>query len=403
MRGYRVLEVAEHTFVPVASAVLADWGADVIKVEHVERGDAMRGLGSTGTVDLSGSVHVLLEHSNRGKRSIALDLATPEGVDIVYRLAARADVFITNKMPGVRRRLKIDVDDIRAHNPSIIYVRGSGYGARGPDADKGGYDHLAFWCRAGGATGVRLPGSDRISTQPGPGYGDSLGGMTIAGGVAAALLHRERTGEATVVDVSLLATGMWAGGAAIALSLVQGRPWGVPDMGKGGGRNPLTGIYPTSDGKWVALSCLQGAHYWPDMARVLGRPELGTDPRYAGHEAFTAGADEIAAILRDEFASRPLAEWKARLADFTGQWSPVQDSLEVADDPQVEPNGYLMETTTRDGRPFRLVTVPVQFDGSPAAPKRAPEFNEHGDQILAEELGMDEEAILDLKVRGVVA
>src|ERR1700736_728917 len=121
MQGIRVLEVAEHTFVPAAAAVLADWGADVIKIEHVKRGDAMRGLGLTGVMDLSGSGHVLMEHANRGKRSLALDVATPEGLDIVYRLAARCDVFITNKLPGVRERLRIDVDDIRAHNPSIIY------------------------------------------------------------------------------------------------------------------------------------------------------------------------------------------------------------------------------------------------------------------------------------------
>ena len=142
MSGIRILEVAEHTFVPAASAVLADWGADVVKVEHVERGDAMRGLASTGVVNLSGVVHVLLEHSNRGKRSIGLDLGTDEGRAILYRLAAVSDVFLTNKGPRVRQSLRIDVDDIRAHNPDIVYVRGSGWGARGPDADRGGYDIL---------------------------------------------------------------------------------------------------------------------------------------------------------------------------------------------------------------------------------------------------------------------
>ncbi|HMC39484.1 MAG TPA: CoA transferase, partial [Acidimicrobiales bacterium] len=153
MSGVRILEVAEHTFVPAASALLADWGADVVKVEHVERGDAMRGLGSTGVADIPADVHPLLEHSNRGKRSVGLDLTKPEGIDILYRLAATADVFLTNKLPGVRKKLQIEPDQIRAVNPHIVYVSGTGQGERGPDADKGSYDHLAFWCRAGTSLG----------------------------------------------------------------------------------------------------------------------------------------------------------------------------------------------------------------------------------------------------------
>src|SRR3954470_5811825 len=145
MQGVRILEVAEHTFVPAASALLADWGAEVIKIEHVERGDAMRGLASSGTVSLGGGVHVLLEHSNRGKKSLGLDLTSPDGLDILHKLAATCDVFLTNKLPSVREKLKIGVEEIRAHNPRIIYVRGTGQGERGPDADKGSYDALAFW------------------------------------------------------------------------------------------------------------------------------------------------------------------------------------------------------------------------------------------------------------------
>ena len=155
MEGVRILEVAEHTFVPAASALLADLGAEVIKIEHVERGDAMRGLASSGTVSFGGDVHVLLEHSNRGKQSLALDLTAEEGIDILYRLAATCDVFLTNKLPSVRAKLKIDVDDIRARNPRIIYVRGTGQGDRGPDADRGSYDQLSYWLRTGIAMGVK--------------------------------------------------------------------------------------------------------------------------------------------------------------------------------------------------------------------------------------------------------
>src|SRR5437764_11830907 len=153
MEGVRILEVAEHTFVPAASALVADWGADVVKIEHVERGDAMRGLAATGVAVMPNDVHALLEHSNRGKRSLGLDLTSPEGLDILYKLAATSDVFLTNKLPSVRKKLNIEVDDIRAHNPKIIYVRGHGQGARGPDADKGSYDSLAYWNRSGVALG----------------------------------------------------------------------------------------------------------------------------------------------------------------------------------------------------------------------------------------------------------
>ncbi|MET0728506.1 MAG: CoA transferase, partial [Acidimicrobiales bacterium] len=225
LSGVRILEVAEHTFVPAASALLADWGAEVIKIEHVQRGDAMRGLASTGVADVPDDVHPLLEHSNRGKQSLGLDLTSPDGLEILYKLVGTADVFLTNKLPSVRAKLKVGVDEIRAHNPNIIYVRGTGQGERGPDADKGAYDALAFWARAGTALGARRPEYDLIPIPPAPGFGDSIGGMTIAGGIMGALFHRERTGEATTVDVSLLGVGLWAMGQAMALSLALGVPW----------------------------------------------------------------------------------------------------------------------------------------------------------------------------------
>ena len=169
MEGVRILEVAEHTFVPAASAILADWGAEVIKVEHPERGDAMRGLASSGVMPSMGAVHVLLEHSNRGKKSIGIDVSTPKGLDLIYQLAATCDVFLTNKVPAVRKKLHIELEDIKAHNPNIIYVAGTGAGERGPEADRGGYDFLSYWCRAGQRHGDdahrrRLP---RRAARPG--------------------------------------------------------------------------------------------------------------------------------------------------------------------------------------------------------------------------------------------
>ncbi|EFC81830.1 CaiB/BaiF CoA-transferase family protein [Parafrankia sp. EUN1f] len=401
MQGVRILEVAEHTFVPAASALLADLGADVIKIEHVERGDAMRALASSGIAVVPKDVHVLLEHSNRGKRSLGLDLTSEAGRDILYRIAATADVFLTNKLPSVRTKLHIDVDEIRAHNPKIIYVRGTGQGEHGPEADRGSYDSLAFWARSGVATGIMRPEYGHVPVPPAPGFGDSIGAMTIAGGIMGALFHRERTGEASTVDVSLLGTAMWSMGQAMALSLLLGVPW-TPPPGDQQRMNPLTGNYLTADGRWLAFTCLQAGRYWAPMCDVIERPELATDPRFADHASLMTNSAEAIAILTETFAARPLAEWRERLENFVGQWTVVQDTLEAAVDVQTVANGYVQECTTAAGVPFQLTTVPVQYDDKPAAPKRAPLFNEHGDEILAE-LGLDDEAVLDLKIRGVVA
>ncbi len=400
LQGVRVLEVAEHTFVPAASALLSDWGAEIIKVEPVERGDAMRGLASTGLAIVPKDVHVLLEHSNRGKKSIALDLNTPDGIDILYKLAATADVFLTNKLPRVRTKLKIDVADIRAQNPDIIYVRGTGQGERGPDADKGSYDSLAFWARSGIAVGGQRPEYDLVPPPPAPGFGDSIGAMTIAGGIMGALFHRERTGEATTVDVSLLGTGMWALGQALALSLILERPW-APPPATAVGANPLTRTYNTKDGRVLWFTCLQAAKYWGELCHVVGRPELADDPRFADHASLMANNAEAGALLDEVFTSATLEEWRVRLAPFSGQWAVVQDTIEASSDPQTVANGYVQECYTAAGTAFSLAAAPVQFNEQPATPGRAPELHEHGDQIL-EELGLDWDSVLDLKLRGVV-
>ena len=168
-------------------------------------------------------------------------------------------------------------------------------------------------------------------------------------------------------------------------------------------RNPLVGTYRTSDNRWIALSMLQGFFYWPEMCQVLGRPELLEDPRFNTHESLQENAPAAGEIVAEVFKSDTFDNWKKRLANIKGQWSPVQDSLEVVDDPQAQANGYVLEAHTKDGTPFKLVTTPVQFDDEPSPPKRAPEFNEHGDDILTQDLGIDWDTVIDLKVKGVVA
>ena len=348
MQGVRILEVAEQTFVPAASALLADWGADVVKIEHVERGDAMRGLASSGVLSIPSDVHVLMEHSNRGKRSLGLDLSTDEGREILYKIAETCDVFLTNKLSGVRKKLRIEVDDLRDRNPRIIYVRGSGQGERGPDADKGSYDSLAFWARVAVAMGVKDADQERVPHPPGPGFGDSIGAMTIAGGIMGALFHRERTGVATIVDVSLFGAGMWAQGQTIALSMLLNVPFSAP-AGSRQAINPLVGNYRTSDGHFLSFCCLQAGKYWPEMCEVIGSPELATDPRFADHQSIVSNGAQAVEILRACFSEHTLQEWYAVLAGFSGQWSVVQDSLQAAADPQA-----IRTVTSRTARTRRV-------------------------------------------------
>jgi crotonobetainyl-CoA:carnitine CoA-transferase CaiB-like acyl-CoA transferase len=401
LHGVRILEVAEHTFVPAASALLADWGAEVVKIEHVERGDAMRGLASSGLAILGTNVHVLLEHSNRGKKSIGLNLNTTDGLAVLHKLVATSDVFLTNKLPSVRKKLGIDVEDLRTHNPKLIYVRGTGQGERGPDADRGSYDSLAYWCRAGIAMSLKQPDDDAVPTPPGPAFGDSIGAMTIAGGILGALFHRERTGHAPIVDVSLLGTGLWSHGAAIALSLQRNVPWGPLPKNLPIG-NPLVATYRTQDGRHLSFCCLQAAKYWPGLCDVIERPELSSDPRFADAPSLQKNSGEAISLLATVFATRTAEAWRERLARFDGQWAMVQNTIEAAQDPQSVANGYIVECRTADGTPFQLAAAPVQYDEKPALSARAPGFHEHGDALL-EELGFDWDAIVDLKARGVVA
>lgn len=404
MEGVRVLEVAQFTFVPAAGAVLADWGADVIKVEHAVSGDAQRGLGNIGAVNTHETPrNMLMEHSNRGKRSIGLDLARSEGREVLYKLAETSDVFLTNFLPEARRRLQIEADDIRAHNPDIIYVRGSALGNKGPERESGGYDMTGFWCRAASASGATPKGLDGIIVQPAPGYGDSMGGMTIAGGISAALFHRERTGEAKTIDVSLLSTGLWAMGLAVDLSIVTGTPWqqGMPSSG-GAPYNPLTGTYRTSDGRHMNFCMLQPGRYWADFCRHIDQPELIDDERFNDADKLMQNSREAAALIAPVIEAQTFAYWCEKFATLEGQWAPVQDSITVMDDPQVRANDMMASVDGGDGSSFELVNSPVQFDETVVPLQRGPEFAEHTELVLLE-AGFEWDRIAALKKSGVIA
>lgn len=398
LEGVRVVELAAWTFVPAAGSVLAEWGADVIKVEHPEGGDPQRGLIASGMIP-GATVNYLIEQPNHNKRSIGLDLRNPEGRDILLGLCRDADVFLTNWLAPARRKLGVDVDDIRSVNPDIVYARGSGQGVRGPDAAKGGYDGSSFWARSGLVDALTQGGDPYGPTQT-PALGDLAGAQTIAGGIAAALFRRERTGETSVVDISLLALGMWMMSPVLVAAKTAAGPAPAPG-GRASAPNPVANRYMTSDGRILHLVMLQSGVFWPEVVTAIGRPELAADERFATPAALYEHREEAIAVLDEVFASKPLAEWREILADIEGVWAVAQQPLELFEDPAALANGYIAEVEGDDGATFPLVHNPVQFDESPVGITRAPAAGEHTDEILAE-LGLDWERIVELKVAGAV-
>ncbi len=404
LAGVKVVEVALWGFVPSCGGVLADWGADVIKVEHARNGDPQRGLKQMGTF-VMGTPNPAFEHPNRGKRSIGVDLAQPEGLAVLMDLVREADVFLTSFLPAARRKLGIEPEDIAAVNPKAIYARGSALGTKGEESEYGGYDMTAFWARASTAMSITPVDLEGLIMPPSPAYGDTISGTNLAGAIAAALFKRERTGEASVVDVSLLSSGVWALGMGIACSLQQDKAWIAAKTGYNvAPTNPLSGIYRTSDDRFMSLVMLQPDRYWADVCRHIDRPELADDPRFSDSAALAVHAAEATAILRACFASRTLEEWSARLRTLDGPWAPVQDSVQVGRDHQVRANSMVVGVVDDSGESagYELVSSPAQFNEMPAVLRRAPEFAEHTELVLME-MGVDWDRIAELKESGAVS
>jgi len=377
MAGVKVIEVAEHTFVPVAAMILADWGADVIKVERAGSGDPSRDLGIPNTKGMGRDM--FFEAANRGKRSIALDLRQPEAREVLYRLVKDADVFITNLRQDARKKLGIEPEEIMKINPRIIYARGTGHGMEGELAHAGGFDWPSMWCRAGQSYMQTVPGREPAK-QPGS-VGDLGGGSTTAGAIAAALFRRERTGKGAIVDNSLYLYGIYImsqniTGNGLGIDIRQPVPIAED--------NPLMTVYETSDGRWICI-CMLMPQWWSDFATRIGHPEWVEDPRFATVQARVENRHVLRPMLEEIFRAHDLEWWKQELPKFETVWAPLQSPAEVAADPQALVNGYIAKVDTGDGGHYTGGATPAQFDERPlGAVKAAPALGADTAAILAE-------------------
>lgn len=415
LEGVKVVEVSAWAYVPSAGAVLAEWGAEVIKVEPPD-GDPMRGLINAGVGPMEG-ISFPWEIWNRGKRGLALDLRKREAQEIVGRLCEEADVFLTSYLPAVREKLGIDVDAIRERNPSIVYASGTGRGPNGPEADKGGYDSITFWSRGGVSAAVTPPGYPQPVGMPSGAFGDSLSGSALAGGVAAALVKKARTGEGSIVDGSLLATALWSMqmatvGQAVAMAaspeMEQAirNPPAAPPLPEGTFPKPpvlnaLVNNYRTSDGRWLALCMLQPDRYFAGLVRAIGRSDMLDDARFAGPAERAEYGAAIVEELSAAFATLTFEQARAALAAQPGQWDVVNRPVDLLDDPQARINGFVQDVDYGEGRSLPLFSSPIQFDRTPAGLVPAPTFCADTDEVLGS-IGMDEEAILEAKISGAV-
>jgi crotonobetainyl-CoA:carnitine CoA-transferase CaiB-like acyl-CoA transferase len=392
----KVIEMASIAAGPASATILAEWGADVIKIEPLE-GDPSRGIpASLGITDLDYDPDFDLH--NRGKRAIALDLGKPEALKIIEGLVAKADVFVTNMLSAKQVERKLDWGHLSKINPKLIHASISGYGPTGPASQLRSIDHTAFWSRSGMAALLTPKGQEPVPIRRA--MGDRITGVALAAGILAAYIEAQRTGRGKVVETSLMRTAIYAVGTDMTMQLSRGR------VGSNQPRktniNPLNSFFPTKDDRWIAgnLGNLENLD-------ILGHSEIMTDPRFRDAPTRRKHAAEVVDILDAIFRERTLAEWVERLESARFTWAPVQRLDEVAKDPQAEAAGAFVDVPFKSGKgTYRGVATPVEFtnpegqrEGIPKT--QGPTLGENTDEILAS-IGYAPDKIAALRAQKIV-
>ncbi|WP_163748007.1 CaiB/BaiF CoA transferase family protein [Mycobacterium noviomagense] len=378
LEGVKVVELGVWVAGPAAGAILADWGADVVKIEP-PTGDPGRAFGRMLGLDLD--TNPPFEMDNRSKRSIVLDLTSDDSRTTVFELLSGADVFVTNIRLGALQRLGLDYESLAADFPRLVYGLITGYGETGPDGDRAAYDIAAFWSRAGVAHLLTRPG-DTPPFQRG-GMGDHMAGMTLAAAICAALIARGRTGTGQLVSTSLYRQGAYTVSFDLNTYLMTGHTIAVGQRESMG--NPCMNNYTAGDGRRFWIVGLQGDRHWPALCRVVGHPDWLTDPRFSDARARAHHAVELIAQLDDIFATKPLDEWaQIFAAEPEFFWSPVNSLEDVVADPQFHAAGGLVDVPHPDGA-VAMAATPADFHGTPLTPRStAPKLGQHTEEVLAE-------------------
>jgi crotonobetainyl-CoA:carnitine CoA-transferase CaiB-like acyl-CoA transferase len=401
LQGVRVVEFGHFLLVPAATVILADWGADVIKVENYKMGgDGMRFAipieGQPPPAQIEPSLW--FQYFNRNKKSFALDANNERGKEILYELVRSADVFATNLDPAAIEKLKVDYDTLQNVNPKLIYCQCTGYGTRGPDKYKPGFDYAAWWARSGMMDRISTPDAEPRPQRPG--LGDNSASPAIAGAIAAALFARERTGMGQKVELSLYHFGVWGLSFDIGTALNQGVNLRQTDRRTV--TNALWNCYKAKDGKWIMLVMPQTDRYWPSLCRAFGKPEWENDPRYDTHAKRMNESQTLIPLFGEIIASKTAAEWERVAEEHDVILGRIQTPVEVAHDPQAWENDFFTEMETSPGVPCKFINSPAQFSQSPAQVRApAPQLGQHTEEIL-QELKYTWDDITELRSQGAI-
>lgn len=379
LEGIKVVELAIWALGPAAAAALGDWGADVIKIEDPAGGDPARSL-ETLVGAPAPTKYSVYDVDNRNKRSIVIDLKQEPGRKVAYKLIEEADVFVTNYRAAALQRLGMDYETLTKINPKLIYAYCSGYGEKGPEKDKAGYDIGAYWARGGFMVQLGSEGTPPVAQYAG--LGDQPGGFQAAGGIALALFVRERTGIGQKVSLSLLRSAVWTVSLNAASTMEYG---GLPRISRKAVANPLVNHYQTRDEKWIMLLMLQPDRYWSDFCRATGLEKLEHDPKFDSMLARAINREELVSILDEVFASKTRDEWADGFTGFDILWDPGNTFADLIEDPQAVATDCFVSFEHPSKGQIKLPATPIELSETPPSIRRhAPEFGEHTEEVLLE-------------------